>query len=152
MSFRDDWTISILLNLAAALLYRLFVHPWLEALIRAVRARTLWSWVRARRMRNRVTVLPLSGSSISMTIGKGALTAPVASPDLPPGTASALVMAMQDPPPRPQFLNTSTMQQWEAYQRHHDLQARFAIDSTMPRFNPALFQQPPSAPTAFTLN
>jgi hypothetical protein len=56
---------------------------------------------------------------------------------LPPGTASAVVMAMQPLPPSPHFVNNSHAMQWEAYQRHHGIAAHFTMQSTMPRFNPA---------------
>jgi hypothetical protein len=182
VSFRKNWfpslVISALQLLAGGLIYKQQVQPWVENLLSQpwdrilrvagyilglsallfglLRARALWPWVRnvVARRRNREIVLPLSGSSVSTTISKAAVTASVSSPDLPPGTASAIAMAMQPPPQRSQlgqFVNTSMMQQWEAYQRHHDLQTRFAIDSTMPRFNAALLS-PPSAPPSFVLH
>jgi hypothetical protein len=57
-------------------------------------------------------------------------------------------MAMQPPPPRPlhpfgfgpdrfsppNFMNNSHWMQWEAAQRHHDVAARAAMQSPMPRF------------------
>lgn len=104
MSIRDDLTLSVLLSVAGNLLYRLFVHPWLEPLLRAVRAACVGLY---RRLRSRDVTVPLSGSGLSMSIGTGALTASVSPPDLPPGTASAIAMAMQDPPPRPRFVNSN---------------------------------------------
>jgi hypothetical protein len=60
----------------------------------------------------------------------------------PAGTAGAVATAMQ---PLPQYMNTSTMQQWEAYQRQHDLQARFAMASAMRGLPPALLSPPSNA-------
>jgi hypothetical protein len=181
MSFRKNWfpslVISVLQLLAGGLIYKQQVQPWVEDLLSQprdrvlrvagyifglsvlvfglLRARTLWPWVRnvvARRPRSRVTLLPLSGSSLSATIGAAALTASV-SPPLPPGTASAIAMAMQPPPQRSQleqFVNNSHWMQWEAAQRQHDIAARFGT-STMQGFRAAVLS-PRSAPTSLALH
>jgi hypothetical protein len=65
---------------------------------------------------------------------------------LPPGTASALAMAMQDLPHRPRILNNSHNANWQqvfAYQQQQlDAAARFALQTPMPRYNHALTPQP----------
>jgi hypothetical protein len=58
------------------------------------------------------------------------------------------VPVRQDLSPVPTFVSTSNPQswmQWEAHNRQHDLTTRLAIESTMPRFSPALFGAPPTA-------
>jgi hypothetical protein len=73
--------------------------------------------------------------------GTGTVTAPPP-PGWPIGNDSAVVMANQPtierrPMPSPTFVNNSHWMQWEAAQRQHDLAARIAMKSTMPKFNPA---------------
>jgi hypothetical protein len=84
----------------------------------------------------------------TITPGKGSLVISAAPEPMPPGTASAIVTAMQPPPQRPlhpfgfgpdrlsppNFVNNSNWMQWEAAQRHHDVASRAAMQSTMPRF------------------
>jgi hypothetical protein len=166
MKSRDAYW-AVLLSVIANFLYALFVQPWVEPLKRAcvdlvpwvenllsqprdrllriagwtlalsvllvgllLRAPTLWRWLRnvvARRLRSRRgQTLALTGVGMSMSTGAGSLT--------PLGALAS---------PTPQFVNNSQWMQWEAYQRQHDLQARFAMASTMPRFPPALLSPPP---------
>jgi hypothetical protein len=68
---------------------------------------------------------------------------------MPPGTASALAMAMQPPvvsshmpSPMPAFVNNSNWMQWEHVQREQEIGARIAMQSTMPKFNPAVLSLP----------
>lgn len=124
---------------------------WVVRVLGLLRARTWWLWLKtlARRLRNRGTVLPLSGSSLSMTIGKAALT--VAPPELPPGTASAIAMAMQPPPPRPRFVNSNDSAWLLQEYARQQAEGRFALAATQRAFSVAL-SVPPSAPTTFVLN
>jgi hypothetical protein len=66
MNFRDDWPVSILLNVAAALIIRLFVQPWLEPLIRAVRAACAGLY---QRLRGRNKTVALTGLRMDLTLG-----------------------------------------------------------------------------------
>jgi hypothetical protein len=118
MNLPRDWTLPILLNLAAAFLYGLFLEP----LVRAVRAACLGL---CRRLRSRGRIAYMSGRASGT------------------GAAYGMLSAQQPPSPLPQSVNNRGLIQWEAYQRHHDLQARFAMASTMPRFPPALLLPPP---------
>ncbi len=60
-------------------------------------------------------------------------------PLLPPGTAGGIAMAGPTGPPFvPHFVNNSHWAQYEAYQRDHYVAAQVAMQSTMPKFNPAL--------------
>jgi hypothetical protein len=91
--------------------------------------------------------------------GTGSLAMTKAPEPMPPGTASAIVMAMQPPvqraPMPSMFLNNSDWTQWQAARAaHHHSEtgmlmamqaheqelerARFAMRSTMPKYNHAL--------------
>jgi hypothetical protein len=178
VSFRKNWLPNLVTTfLLSPLLFKQQLQPWVEniisqprdRLLRTVgwiigvsvllfgllRARTLWSWVRsavARRLRKRGAILPFSGSSVSATIDKAALT--VAPPELPPGTASAIAMAMQPPAPRPRFVNSNDSA-WllQEYARQR-AEGRFALAATQRAFSVALSvpPAPPSAPTTFVLH
>jgi hypothetical protein len=66
VNFGDDFDwIPILLNLAAALLYRLLVHPWLEPLIRVVRSACVKTYQRLR-PRDGTASLSISGARPSL--------------------------------------------------------------------------------------
>lgn len=178
--FREHWlpslVASILQLLAGALIFKQQVQPWVEnlfslprdRLVRAagyiiglsvllfglLRARTLWPWLktRTRRLRSRDKTVALTGLRADLT--PGSLSASLSTPELPPGTASAIAMAMQPPPPRaplPQFINNSNWMQWEAAQRQHDVAARFAMASAQRGFSAALLS-PPSPPTSLVLH
>ena len=147
MGFRDDWSISILLNLIAAVLYRLFVHPWLEPLVRATGPVSIALYRRLiascgrfaaqfGRRSGDLTPGRLHDLNLSISVPSTAtLHAKVIRAEpLPPGTASAIAMAMQPAPqrsPLSQFVNNSHLMQWEAFQRQHDIAARVAMDSQM---------------------
>jgi hypothetical protein len=158
VSFRKNWLPNAFFFLLNAVIFKQQVQPWLENLLSQprdrvlrvagyifglslllfglLRARTLWPWVRnlaTRRMRSR-------GETVALRL-PSSISASISPPELPPGTASAILMAMQPPPPRsplPQFVNNSQWMQWEAYQRHHDIAVRSSMVSTMPGFRAAL--------------
>jgi hypothetical protein len=105
-------------------------------------------------LRRRARVGQLTGISHATSQSYGSLIDATPEP-MPPGTASAIVMAMQPPinrsPMLPAFLNNSMMMQSEAehyretgalmamqaHERELERAARFAMRSTMPGFSAA---------------
>jgi len=91
-------------------------------------------------LRRRARVGQLTGISQGTSQSYGALTNATPEP-MPPGTASAIAMAMQDPPQRPQFLNNSHDSNWQqafAHQQQLEAAARFAMQASVRRYNHAL--------------
>jgi hypothetical protein len=138
-----------------ALLYQQPFRPWVAKTVSASRnalarllalctvlLRACVEFYRRHATRPKPTIAWISGHGISTSIGYAELT--VLPEPLPPGTASALAMAMQPPPQRPHFnqvpyfVNNSNWAQIEAVQRQQEQAGYFAMTATMPRFNPAL--------------
>ena len=130
MSLRDHVS-NILDNLIASVIYS-------GALLAAVRFRP-WAGSTLRASRNAVvravaTVFALPGLLRRLA---GSLSANAAPEPLPPGTSSAIAMAMQPPPERPRFnqtphfVNNSNWAQWEAAEHQNNLAAHFAMRTTM---------------------
>jgi hypothetical protein len=135
--------------------FRLEFLPWVDKTLRASRnaivragAATfalpalilcrMRAWLPGRyAMRPKPTIEQLTGQIINTSGFYSALT-PVPEP-LPVGTPAAVATAMQATPMPSRFVNTPQWMMWEAHQRQHDLAARFAMQSTMPKFNPAMF-------------
>jgi hypothetical protein len=153
MNFRDNWLPNIVVTIARDLIvgvgvplilrYWSTVRDALATTVAAAFAAGGGLWRRLRR-RDRGTILPLSAVAVNSSFATASLT--TSSPELPPGTAAAIAMAMQPPLQPPRFVNNSHWMQWEAYRRQHDETACIAIASTMPGFRAALLS-PPSAPT-----
>jgi hypothetical protein len=166
MSFRDHAS-NIMGNLiasgiySAAILIAIKFWPRIVTKFAELRAAAavvpalLIGRLRAALFRRRARVGQLTGISMGTSQSYGAMIDATPEP-LPPGTASAIVMAMQplpqpasispgslvltmDPNVRlqPAFVNNSIMMQWDAAARQQHNAAVFAMQSTMPRFNPA---------------
>lgn len=120
----------------------------------ALLLRRLRAWLRPK-----PTIAWISGRGVSVTTGRAAITALpsrntlivpptgsltiITAPEpMPPGTASAIAMAMQPPvtraPMQMPYVNTSHSVQAQYVQAELDQAARFAMVATMPKFNPAV--------------
>lgn len=79
---------------------------------------------------------------ITPSPGSLVLTNKCPPPGWPPGNASATVMANQPlvnrSPMMPAFVNNWHWMQYDSYQRQLDSAARFAMQTTMPRYNHAM--------------
>jgi hypothetical protein len=119
-------------------------QPWVLRTRAALKRAIVWTLELPLRalayVRARLTVSP-------------ALPTPAAPEPLPPGTASAIVMAMQPAPQRPQFnqtpyyVNNSQWAHWDAVQREQDAAAQIAMTSYM-RGGPATWNTVCSTGTA----
>lgn len=124
-----DALFSVLTSYVAACLYALagLIAAWL-----APKVRRALDWLGAHLL-DRSKALPQSYSmpaehgSFAIAVPPAHLHISSTPPQLPPGTASAIATAMQDPPQRRQFPNSSSWMQWDAYQRQHNLSAVFAM-------------------------
>jgi hypothetical protein len=154
MNLRDHLS-NIMDNLCASAIWALLVAAfvtWRAKIWRAVVAlsavRRLSRWRLAKFRR----VPPLSlDTTITPPTGEIVINRALFSEPLPPGTSSAVVMAMQPPPQRPQMqvphmVNNSHWMQWEAARRQDEIAAIVAMHSTMPKFNPALLGAPMMPP------
>jgi hypothetical protein len=144
MSFQDHAS-NILDNLIAAAIWSWAILkglPWVARLLRS------------RRSTGKVHMVSLT-ESITITPKTGALVINAPAEPMPPGTASAIGMAAQALPQPTiskasltlgmnpnifapsRLVNNSMMMQFEAAQRHHDIAAHSAMQSTMPKCNHA---------------
>jgi hypothetical protein len=101
-----------------------------------LRARTLWPWLktRARRVRE-LTARQDTAAVLTTKVIRAPPSAPTVTatfvpsqpPDLPPGTASAIAMAMQGLPQRaslpPPYVNNSQWVHWDDAYRDYDMRA-----------------------------
>jgi hypothetical protein len=176
MSLRDhavNFLESLLSNIVntfviAPMFFRLELLPWVgntfrasrSAVVRAVAAIFALPTLLLARLRAqlpaRAKIAQLTGVSYATSISYGSMSAANDDP-LPPGTASAIVMASQPPiarrpiqPPHV-IVNNSIYMQWEAAQRQHDLAARIAMQSTMPGFLNTLTPSVPRFVSSATL-
>src|SRR6266403_2826330 len=104
--------------------------------LRAVRLKPVPAWITGQSFSTSTSFGAMTNTTITPRTGALVINAP-AEP-LPPGTASAIVMAMQPPinrsPFQPAFVNNSMMAQWETVAHQHDIAARIAMGATMPGF------------------
>ncbi len=159
MSFRDHAS-NIMDNLiasgiySAAILAALKFWPRIVTKFTALRVGAavvpalLIGRLRAVLLRRRAKVGQLTGISQGTSQSYGLLTNATPEP-LPPGTASAIVMANQPPiqrvpMPMPAYVNNSMMMHWEAARQQEAALA--AHLSTMPRFSAATLRGGNSPP------
>jgi hypothetical protein len=141
MSFGDH-VINVLEGILGNAVNHFIVVPLVGAFVAVARK------LRAirRRSRRRNTVITTGkvhtvslNESITITTRTGALVINTPADPMPPGTASAIATAMQALPERPHFVDNGQWTQWSAYQQQHDQTAWIVLQSSMPKFNPALF-------------
>jgi hypothetical protein len=110
MNLRDDWLQilkGVLESVGGAFLYRVFVHPWLEPLIRAMRAVCVGLF---RRLRSHGKTVPLTGRACAEGTARASLSASPGRPRRAPPSAptvSATFVPSQPPPPPRGFVNNS---------------------------------------------